>query len=313
CIYPEIMPNAEKSKKIAIIGAGPAGVTLAVNAAKRGHKVEIFEASDKVGGKIIAGGVPKIKFDLANYREFLQNDLNTAIDKYDVKVNFKTIADNEMLKSKNFDTVVFANGTRESIPPINGIDRVKHVLATELLNEPTLLGDAKNVVVVGGGVVGCETAYWLTYEKKCSVKVVEMSNEIMEGVCTANRGHLIHYLELAGTQLINGAKVTGFEENNVIISKNSSKNLPNPYNTWQPILPKNIENPLAPKIGTATETMELKCDMVVLAMGGKSDNSLFFDAQQMHIANEIYNIGDSNNAGRVLEATRAAYALANSL
>jgi 2-enoate reductase len=117
-------------------------------------------------------------------------------------------------------------------------------------------------------------------------------------------------MQKAGVELINCARVTSFEYGKVNINRNVSDGVPNPYDTWQPILPKNIENPLAKKIGNETKNEALEADLVVLAMGGRSDDSMMFKAQKEHISSEIYNIGDSLKAGRVLEATRAAYNLA---
>ena len=131
--------------------------------------------------------------------------------------------------------------------------------------------------------------------------------------CTANRGHLIHYLHKAGVELYNCARVTGFAPGTVQLMRNVSPGVPNPYNTWQPILPKNIENPLAVKLGPEEQPMALGADLVVLAMGGRPDDALFYEAQRIHAAPELYNIGDSFASGKVLEATRAAYALATKL
>ena len=100
------------------------------------------------------------------------------------------------------DSIVFAVGTKPFVPKLPGIEKAHVVQATDLLCNPGLLGDAKKIVVVGGGVVGCETAYWLKYEFGKDVKVVEMMPYIMEGVCTANRGHLIYYLRKEGVELL---------------------------------------------------------------------------------------------------------------
>ena len=167
-----------------------------------------------------------------------------------------------------------------------------------------------DAVVVGGGVVGCETAYWLAYEKDDrKVKVVEMLPYFMKGTCTANRGHIIHYLKDQGVELLNCATVKEFDEKHVVVEQNTHKNVPNPYNTWAPILPENIENPLAPKLGYEPKRISLDCDLVVLAMGGKPDDAAYLEAQKELVAPELYNIGDSFSSGRVLEACRAAYAL----
>lgn len=310
-VIPYVLPKAEKIKDICVVGAGPAGINFALTAVKRGHNVELVEKSDKLGGKIVCGSVPKIKYDLENYLNYLENAVKEIESLPNFKLSLNTRVTSEILAKKNYDAVVFAYGTKEITPRIPGIEKVKTVQATDLLDNPSLMGDAKKIVIVGGGVVGCETAYWLKYEYGRDVTVVEMLPHFMEGVCTANRGHLIHYLDRENVELINCAKVISFDTNKVVINKNISEGVPNPYNTWQPILPENIPNPLAKKIGNETVDQELEADLVVLAMGGRADETMFFEAQRLNIAPELYNIGDSLVAGRVLEATRAAYNLAS--
>jgi len=310
-ILPENPPKADKPKKIGVVGAGPAGLQLAIVAAKRGHTVELVERGAAVGGKVVPGSVPKIKFDIENYLQFLAREVEAAKALPNFSILLRTEATNEWLKSQGYDAIVFAYGTKNGTPRLPGIERIKTVQATDLLADPALLGDAQKIVVVGGGVVGCETAYWLAYEHGRDVKVVEMLPHFMDGACTANRGHLIHYLSRKGVELINCAKVTSFEPGQVHINRNVSSGVPNPYNTWQPILPKNIENPLAKKLGAAARDETLEADLVVLAMGGQADETMYFEARKAHVAPEMYNIGDSFSSGRVLEATRAAYSLAS--
>lgn len=310
-ILPQELPRAEKTKKICVVGAGPAGIIFALTAAKRGHTVELLERTNELGGKVICGSVPKIKYDFENYLYYLKSQVKEAEHKDNFKVSFNTEAKPSMLKDNNYDAIVFAYGTKNINPKIPGMEKARVVQATDLLNDPSLMGEAQNIVIVGGGVVGCETAYWLRYEYNRDVKVVEMLPHFMLGACTANRGHLIHYLNKAKVQLINCAKVTSFDTNKVNINRNISKRVPNPYNTWQPILPANIPNPLAKPIGKETIDESLEADLVVLAMGGIADDTMFFEAQKLHVAPELYNIGDSFKAGRVLEASRAAYNLAS--
>ena len=307
---PERGPAPEKKKKIAVVGGGPAGIVFAVQAAKRGHTVELLEKSDKLGGRVVPGSVPAVKFDFKNYLDWLNEQVRQAQQLPNFTLRLSTPVTTQWLAEQKFDTIVFAVGTRNACPPIPGLDKVKAVQAVDLLVNPGLLGDAKKVVVAGGGVVGCETAYWLRYEQGREVKVVEMLPNFMEGVCTANRGHLIHYMEKAGVELYNCAKVTSFEPGKVHISRNVSKGAPNPYNTWQPLLPENIPNPLAPKLGPETREVTLDADLVVLAMGGRPDDAAYFEALASNAAPEIYNIGDSFAGGRVLEANRAAFRLA---
>ncbi len=312
-VYPAVPPKAEKSKKVAVVGAGPAGVMLAVTAAERGHAVTLFEKNGEIGGRLIPGGVPKIKYEIQNYRRWLEAQVDRAARDYGLVFRPHTAADAEALKAEGYDAIVFAIGSAESRLPLPGAETANIVQATELLVKPELLGDAKNVVVVGAGVVGCETAHWLKYEQGREATVVEMTPFIMNKVCTANRGYLIHHLYTAGVKLLNCTRVTGFEKGGVKVMRNVSPTVPDPYVTWHPILPENVENPLAPKLKVEEREETLPADLVVIAAGGRPDEAMYFEAQRLHAADEIYNIGDSFHVGKVHEAVRSAYALALSL
>lgn len=307
-IIPETTPRAEKPKRIAVVGGGPAGMILAVNAAKRGHQVELLEKSGQLGGRIVPGSVPAIKFDIANYLDYLKNQVALAQKNDGLTVKMQTPVDLAYLQRQKYDAVVFAMGTKDAFPPIPGIRDVNTIQAVELLAHPEKMGDAKKIVVCGGGVVGCETAYWLHYEHGKEVAVIEMMKNMMQGVCTANRGHLLHYMR-DKVELINCARVTSFEPGKVHYSRNVSAGVPNPYNTWQPLLPENIGNPLEKKLGPETKDFTIDADLIVLAMGGRPDDALYVEALQNTVAPEIYNIGDSFAGGRVLEANRAAFRL----
>lgn len=308
-IIPEELPKATTRKKIAVIGGGPAGMAFSLAALQRGHKVELIEKSQQLGGKIVPGSAPKIKFDFENYLNYLKHQIELQGDNEDFTLSMNCTVTTEELAARGYDAVVFANGSVNIDPPFAGKDKIKTIQAVDALVDPSLLGDAKEVVVVGGGTVGCETAYWLAYEQERKVKVVEMADQMMSGVCTANRGHLIHYMEKKGVELINCAKVLSFDEGKVNISR-LTKNVPDPYNTWQPILPKNIANPLAKKVGTESVEESISADLVVLAMGGRADDAFYFEAVKERVAPEVYSIGDCFKAARVLEATRAALRLA---
>ncbi|MDY3888668.1 MAG: FAD-dependent oxidoreductase [Agathobacter sp.] len=308
-VIPEKLPEAKEKKHIAVIGAGPAGMAFSLAALERGHEITLIEKEGQLGGKVLPGSAPKIKYDFHNYLTYLCHRIDKAKENEKFHLLLNTSVDINWLKEQGFDSIVFANGSVNIDPPFPGKDQIRHVQAVDLLVDPSLLGDAKNVVVVGGGTVGCETAYFLAYEHNCKVKVVEMADQMMNGVCTANRGHLIHYMEKKGVELVNCAKVVSFEKGKVNVAR-VTKNVPDPYNTWQPILPKNIKNPLGKTPGTETRDMSLEADIVVIAMGGRADDGFYFDAVKEHCAKEVFAIGDCRKAARVLEATRAALRLA---
>ncbi len=312
-IYPETPNKAEKVKNIAVVGAGPAGCVFALEASRRGHKVTIFEKSDKIGGKMISGSVPKSKFDFDNYRIYIENSLTKAVENGDIDLRLNTEATAEMLKEVGYDAIITAIGAKSAVPNIKGIENVKTVDATELFLAPEKLGDAENIVVVGGGSVGCESAYWLSAEMGKNVTVVEMQKYMMKGVCSANRGHLIYHMKKSGVRLMNMTKVTSFGENLVNVAQNKHENVPSPYVTWQPVLPENIVNPLEKKIISEYESDVIPADLVVFATGAKSDDRLFYELQTLNASGEIYNIGDSLASAKVFEATRTAFRLARSI
>ena len=307
-VFPAAPAPAANKKKIAVVGAGPAGITAAVIAAKRGHDVTLYEKGSKVGGRLLPGSVAKIKYEIDNYRVYLDALVRQTAKENKLRIKTKTGADAKNLKKMKPDAIIFAQGTRDMRLPLPGAEDA--VQAVDLFMNPALLGEAKKVVVVGGGVVGCEAAYWLRYEKGCEVTVIEMDKYIMNHTCTANRGHLIHYLKKGGVRLLNCTRLTKVTKKGVEVMRNVSKTVPDPYITWHPILPENIENPLAPKLKVEESPETIAADLVVMAAGGVPDNSLFLEAQAENIAPELYNIGDSFSAGKVLEANRAAYRLA---
>ena len=77
-----------------------------------------------------------------------------------------------------------------------------------------------------------------------------------------------------------------------------------------PVLPKNVVNPLAPKMGPETVVEEHHAELFVNALGRRADESQYLEGVKQHVAKEIYNIGDSFQAGLVWGATKAAYNLA---
>ncbi|MCD7774063.1 MAG: FAD-dependent oxidoreductase [Clostridiales bacterium] len=307
--YPREVPKADIIKHVAVVGAGPAGITAAETLIARGHFVDLYEKTDKLGGSLVPGSQAKIKFDLANYLDYL----NGVVEKLKKNERFNLYLENaptaEDLKLKGYDSIIIAAGTKQCKPPVKGIDDDNVVFAVDVLMNPELVKDAEKIVVVGGGVVGTETAYFLAYEHNKNVKVVEMDKYIMNHAFTANRGHIIHYLEEKGVELMNCTTLKKIGGGKVIVSQNKNKNVPNPYNTWSPILPENVVNPLDMLRPIKNECCErtLDADMVVLASGVKSSNELYYACVSEHAANEVFNIGDSFRSGRVFEAVRSAY------
>lgn len=311
--YSAEIPKAEKSKRVAVIGAGPAGITAAETLIARGHTVDLFEKSDSIGGNLIPGSKAVIKYEIKNYLEYLTHVVETLKESGRFTLHLQSTPSAADLKKVGYDTIMIATGSKQKRPPVEGIDGTNVVFAVDVLLNPTLVDHAKDIVVIGGGVVGVETAYYLAYEKDKKVTVVEMDKFIMNHTCTANRGHIIHYLEEKGVSLMNCTKLLKVEKDCVKLSKNFHKNVPDPYNTWAPILPENVINPMEKKIASEYRDVTVKCDLVVLATGVSSENELYYELLKTHASAEIFNVGDSFKSARVFEAVRSAYRKARNI
>jgi len=294
-------------KQVAVIGAGPAGLMTAMIAAKRGHRITLFEREKEIGGMLRPGSRPAIKYDILNYRNYLEHELESAQKSYELLLRLGAPVDITMLKDQGFDTIICATGTTEQYPPIEGIDTEQVVSAVNLLNNPEIAADAERVVIIGGGDVGCETAYYLAHELKKNVTIVEMLPELMKGSCTANRGYLLHHLEKLKVTVMNCTEVLQIKSGEVSVNRNISKTVPDPFNTWNPILPENVNNPFAVKLKEQYEQKQISTDMVVLAAGVQSNDALYLACVQQHAAKEVLVIGDAFAPGRVFEAVKAAY------
>ncbi|MCT4544652.1 MAG: FAD-dependent oxidoreductase [Vallitalea sp.] len=297
------VPKSSISKKVAVVGAGPAGIKAAITLSQRGHIVDLFEKNKSVGGMLIPGSKAKIKYELQNYLTYLEDSLEKEGN---LKLHLNTEITLKELKSKDYDVVMVSTGADQVTPPIKGINQSHVVNAIDVLVNPDLVKKAKKIVVIGGGVVGFETGYYLHYELNKEVEIVEMAPYFMNHTCTANRGHLLHYAEKAGIILHNCTSVREIHKNTVEGSKNVSDSVPNPYNTWQPIMPENVEVPFSKPIKQDNKQVQLNADMVVLATGIRSNNDLFYNCIKENVAKEIYNIGDSRQPGRVFEAVKSA-------
>ncbi|HZK10472.1 MAG TPA: FAD-dependent oxidoreductase [Clostridia bacterium] len=307
----QIPAKVEKPKKIAVVGAGPAGCVFALESAKKGHNVTIFEAADQIGGNLIPGGTPMIKFDVKNYSDYLKVQLAKAEKNLKLKLKLNTKVEIEDLKKGKFDTVVVAVGGADIVPPFPGLEDTPHALATDALIDSSFLEGKSKIAIIGGGVVGIETAYKLAFEENKCVDVIEMLDDFMVGVCTANRGHLLNYMRLNDrVTLHNGCKVLGFENGKVLTEQKTCKHLPDPYNSWSPLLPENVPNPLAKPTGTAAVKKEVAADYVLLALGYRAEADIYYDAIKERVAPEIYNVGDSFKPAKIINAVRGAYALA---
>jgi len=162
---------ASEPKKVLVAGGGPGGMKTAITAAQRGHKVILCEKSTALGGVLKCVRAISFKKDLYG----LIKNLEAQMRKAGVEIRLNTEVTQELVEREAPDVLVLAVGAAPIVPPIPGMDGPKVVLATHLSDEGIAVG--KKVVILGGGLVGCESAVHLAQEGK-DVTVVEMMKDV---------------------------------------------------------------------------------------------------------------------------------------
>ncbi|HHP0279519.1 NADPH-dependent 2,4-dienoyl-CoA reductase [Acinetobacter baumannii] len=154
-----IFKEVQNQKNIAVIGAGPAGLSFAVYAADRGHQVKIFEASHQIGGQFnIAKTVPGKEEFYETLRYF-----NRQIElRPNIELVLNHPATYEELSQSDFDEIVVATGVIPRQLQFEGIDHPKVLSYLQVLKERVPVG--QRVAIIGAGGIGFDTAEYLTHE-----------------------------------------------------------------------------------------------------------------------------------------------------
>ena len=307
------LTKAEKIKNVAVIGAGPGGCEAAKTAFMRGHKVTLFEKSDKVGGQLGLGGKLKIKHDVLRYTENLQYRMD-LLQKQGLDIRYNAEVTPEQLLEQ-FDVIICSNGITPVIPPIAGKEDIPHMEARDFLKNDCRLPDkVGKVTVVGGGIVGCELAYTLASEKNVEVTVVEMLPVLMNGVVHANRSMLLWLMMGNGAttdkvedrlkqpvKVYTSSRVVRFENGKVHVKANRKRK--DPYTPWTTLVPDSIHNPFdKPLDPNDTEEIAFDTDFVIFSTGGKANDALYYELMRKNTGKEIFCIGDARETGRAWEA-----------
>ncbi|WKV70765.1 NADPH-dependent 2,4-dienoyl-CoA reductase [Streptomyces sp. PCS3-D2] len=149
-----VLSPTQLKKRVAVVGAGPAGLACAVSAAERGHAVTLFESSAHIGGQLdIARRIPGKE----EFEETIRYFAN-RLDAHDIDVRLETRADVETLQG--YDEVVVATGVTPRTPDIEGVDHANVVSYLDVLRDGAPVGE--RVAVVGAGGIGFDVAEYLT-------------------------------------------------------------------------------------------------------------------------------------------------------
>lgn len=262
-----------KPKKILVIGGGPAGMEAAHIAASRGHEVTLHERNDQLGGQLLLSAVPPGKEDIGKFNQYLSNQ----VQKRGVKVQSKSEATRELIETMKPDAIVLAAGASPLIPGLSGVDLEHVVTAWDVLRHAKKVQN--KVVIVGGGLVGCEVAEYLAEQGK-QVTIVEMLEQIGLDIGASYRKFVLKRLERQGVAVITKALATSISKDGVHITKNSESKL-------------------------------LPADTIILAVGSKPNKELLETLKDTKI--EIHAIGDCATARRIVDAVAEGFDIGCSL
>jgi 2,4-dienoyl-CoA reductase (NADPH2) len=166
----KIEPTAAR-KRVAVVGAGPAGLAASTTAARRGHDVTLFEADADVGGQFnIAKQIPG-KEEFYETLRYFRHEIKDA----GVKTRFNTRVTADELIQEGFDEVILATGVTPRTPSIDGIDHPKVLSYLDVLRDKKPVGKA--VAVIGAGGIGFDVAEYLTHEGESPSLNLDKFNE----------------------------------------------------------------------------------------------------------------------------------------
>lgn len=261
--------EAEIKKKVIIAGGGPAGMEAAIVAAQRGHNVSLYEKTDKLGGQWLLAAIPPGKTEFNTLTIWQKKKLNDL----GVRIFLKTSVTPELIENEKPDVVIVATGANPIVPEIEGVNNNEKVVqAFDILSSKVNVGN--KVVIIGGGLVGCETAYHLSLHGK-EVFLIEMLDAIAKNGQPSANYFLFKSLEQNKVNIITSAKVIKIKARSLVYQKDN-------------------------------QTYEIgNIDNIILAIGAKPVNTLSEKLKSK--VNEIMVIGDAKQVRKAIDAVQEGF------
>ncbi len=262
---------AEQPKRVVIVGGGIGGMACARAFAVRGHEVVLLEREMELGGQMRLACIPPHKQELSKWIVYLEHEL----ERLSVDVRLNTAADRAVIDGLAPEVLILATGAKEMLPPVPGIDPEQAVTAWQVLSGETVIPGG-NVLVVGGGMVGCEICEYLMHQKRGSLHItmIEMADEIGAGMVVNNRVPTMIRLNRPEITMMTGTKLMSVNGSDVTVERHGVQET----------------------FGGFTH--------VIYACGARPARALFDELKEAYP--EAVLIGDASQPAQALEAVRQA-------
>ena len=260
----------EGQKKVVVVGAGVAGLEAARVAALRGYEVDVYEKEDKVGGQIHLAAVPPRKDEILRSVAYYECILPVL----GVNIHLNTEATVEIMNAA--DAVIVAVGAHDLLLPIPGADGANVVSSWDVLAGKAEVSG--HCAVIGGGLVGTETAEYLL-EKGCTVSIIEMMDKIANGESSTILPTILADFRAHDVKQFVSTKVSAIEDGCVKATQGEAE-------------------------------ISIPCDMVVMAVGSRKNT---FNVEGVTVP--VYYAGDcsGDRTASIAEAIRGGYKAANEI
>lgn len=261
------LKKTKRPQKIALVGAGPAGLEAACTAASLGHRVLLYEKEGRIGGQLWDAAVPPNKASLKNLISYYESRLAQS----EIEIHLEEEFTEETLRGQTVDAVILATGSCATRPSIPGVNQPHVRTARDVLADPSALG--QRIVVVGGGWVGCETAEFLAHKGK-TVRLIEMLDEIAQDVEPRTRILLLQRLVQHGIDITTGCRLTSIGGDELVAEVTGRQ-------------------------------LRIPVDTVVLAVGCRANTELEIKLKKGHY--KVYTIGDCRDPANIKAAVHQGF------